>query len=117
MGTYFALKKFMRLEKIAIFTIVMLVLVTNVAAQSAGTSPLTQGPIPSQPSQLNETNELNEIRTEAGRVARAAVLAQQDAILKTLKKAQAEVYMTRLTKTSSCCIIHVKKWLIFRLVK
>lgn len=90
MTRYFALKNFMRLEKIAIFTIGMLVLVTNVAAQSAGTSPITQGPIPSQLSQKNEVKELSEIREEARRVARSAVLMQQDAILKSLKKAQDE---------------------------
>lgn len=90
METYFAIRKFMRFEKIAFLTIGMFVLVTNAVAQSAGTSPLTQGPIPSQLNQMNEANRLNEVREEARRVARAAVLAQQDAILKALKKAQAE---------------------------
>lgn len=90
MGTYFALIKFMRFEKIALFAICMLVLVSNVAAQSAGIFPSTQGPIPSQLNQMNETNELNKIREEARRVAQAAVIAQQDAILKALTKAQAE---------------------------
>ncbi|MEQ1814414.1 MAG: hypothetical protein ABL860_08205 [Candidatus Nitrotoga sp.] len=90
MGTYFALKKFMRFEKIAVFAIGMLVMVTNATAQTAATSPITQGPIPSQLNQLNETKELNEIRAEARKVARTAILAQQDAILKALAKAQAE---------------------------
>ena len=54
MGTYSALKKFMRSEKIALFSIGMLALVANVSAQSTATSPLTQGPIPSQLNQKNE---------------------------------------------------------------
>ncbi|MEQ1674865.1 MAG: hypothetical protein ABL865_07520 [Candidatus Nitrotoga sp.] len=90
MERYFVLKKFMRFEKFALFTIGVLAFITNVAAQSAGTSPITQGPIPSQLSQQNEVKELSEIREEARRVARAAVLMQQDAILKSLKKAQEE---------------------------
>jgi len=90
MGTYFAQIKFMRFEKISLLTIGMLVWGSNVAAQSAGTSPSTQGPIASQLNQLNEPMELSKIREEAEKVGRAAVLRQQDAILKTLKEAQVE---------------------------
>ena len=90
MGKYFALNKIMHFEKIAVFGIGMLALVASSSAQNAATSPLTHGPIPSVLNQQSEVEENNVIREDAKKVAREAVLAQQDAILRVLKKSQAE---------------------------
>ncbi len=94
MGTYFALKKFMRFRKFALLAVGMLALASNVAAQQS--SKVIEGRAeaifvaPASQSTALSAKEMDEIREEAARVARTAVLAQQDVILKALTKAQAE---------------------------
>lgn len=94
MGTYLALKKFMRFRKFALLAVGMLALASNVVAQQS--SKVVEGRAkaifvaPASESNALSAKEMDAIREEARKIARTAVLAQNDVILKALTKAQAE---------------------------